>query len=34
LVGSVVQQHDENDQRNGNSDEPKQNGHVVSPFSF
>jgi hypothetical protein len=31
---SVVQEHDENDQRNRNSDEPKQDRHVVSPFIF
>jgi hypothetical protein len=31
---SVVQQHDEKDQRNRNSDEPKQNRHGVSPFVF
>jgi hypothetical protein len=29
---SVVQEHDENDKRNRNSDEPKQNRHGVSPF--
>jgi hypothetical protein len=31
---SVVQEHNENDQRNGNSDEPKQNWHDFSPFIF
>src|ERR1700733_781486 len=31
---SMVQQHDENDQRNRNSDKPKQNRHGVSPFVF
>jgi hypothetical protein len=25
--GSVMQQHDENDERNRNSEKPKQNGH-------
>jgi hypothetical protein len=34
LSCSVVQEHDENNQRNRNSDEPKQNGHEVSPFIF
>ncbi len=29
-----VQEHDENDQRNRNSDEPKQNWHGISPFVF
>ena len=32
--GSVVQEHDENDQRNRNSEEPKQDRHDVSPFVF
>jgi hypothetical protein len=29
-----AQEQDENDQRNRNSDEPKQNRHGVSPFVF
>jgi hypothetical protein len=31
---SVVQKHNEDDQRNRDSDEPKQNRHGVSPFVF